>query len=450
MAGKIKVLFDLTDAVDGYAGIPQEARLTFAMISKLPEFEVHGLITRHNKSVFPRFGAGGSIIDQAIFLYDQLGIQGTLPQGLQNRIQAFLAKISNFIAHTFVSKIKAHEVVETELKEAIWRQYLGWSLPETDKSHLLKQKFFIANYDERFKNIGRKKTVVTDEKYDFLINFGFRRITLADNKAAHTIYRHIDAIVLESPDTVGGWRVISACGKNIMSFTQQDIVLCISATTRERLLKFNPFLKPEHVHVCHPPLVPMQPRDKGDFTKIAEIITCGVSDLHPKGYVHPVQPFPYFMAVSTIEPRKNYEAIIRSWVDHRQKHGSDTKLIIVGNWGWKVEQVRRLMTFHSAQGNLFHLTNISPTDLQVLYTNARALLSFSVNEGFNCAPMEAMMCGCPAIVSDIPTHREVYTDKVTYWKPGEDLPSIPERAPALPDFVHQQHNVWKDIMLRYV
>jgi hypothetical protein len=213
MAKKIKVLFDLTDAVAGYAGIPQEARLTFAMLSKCPEFEVHGLITRHNKSIFPRFFAGGSMVDQSIFLHDQLGFREQAPH---RKVQAFISKIFNLLSHTFVSKIKAHEILETELKETIWRQYLGWSLPESDKSQLLKQKFFMANYDERFKNIGRKKTVVTDETYDFLINFGFRRITLAENKAAHTIYRHIDAIVLESPDTVGGWRVISACGKNIM------------------------------------------------------------------------------------------------------------------------------------------------------------------------------------------------------------------------------------------
>ena len=46
-------------------------------------------------------------------------------------------------------------------------------------------------------------------------------------------------------------------------------------------------------------------------------------------------------------------------------------------------------------------------DLLSLYRTAHAFVSPSVYEGFGLPPVEAMACGCPCVVSDIPPHREV-------------------------------------------
>jgi glycosyltransferase involved in cell wall biosynthesis len=115
---------------------------------------------------------------------------------------------------------------------------------------------------------------------------------------------------------------------------------------------------------------------------------------------------PYFLAVGTVEPRKNLgmlaEAYVRSGV-------SDTHdLVVVGRIGW---------------GDL-------PPDVQVvsglddsavagMYVGATALVLPSLYEGFGLAAVEAMQLGTPVICSDIPVLREVTGGHATYVPPTD-------------------------------
>src|SRR5262249_37644583 len=49
----------------------------------------------------------------------------------------------------------------------------------------------------------------------------------------------------------------------------------------------------------------------------------------------------------------------------------------------------------------------------------------SIYEGFGLPPLEAMACGCPVAVSDIPAHREVGGGTAMYFDPfsPQDLSS---------------------------
>ncbi|MFQ3577535.1 MAG: glycosyltransferase [Verrucomicrobiia bacterium] len=53
---------------------------------------------------------------------------------------------------------------------------------------------------------------------------------------------------------------------------------------------------------------------------------------------------------------------------------------------------------------------IAAEDLPLLYRSAEALIFPSLGEGFGLTPMEAMACGCPALVADNTSLREVVTD----------------------------------------
>jgi glycosyltransferase involved in cell wall biosynthesis len=61
--------------------------------------------------------------------------------------------------------------------------------------------------------------------------------------------------------------------------------------------------------------------------------------------------------------------------------------------------------------------------LPVLYSGAAGFAYPSVYEGFGLPPLEAMACGCPVALSDIPAHREVGGGTVLYFNPlsVEDL-----------------------------
>jgi glycosyltransferase involved in cell wall biosynthesis len=63
--------------------------------------------------------------------------------------------------------------------------------------------------------------------------------------------------------------------------------------------------------------------------------------------------------------------------------------------------------------------------LPVLYSSATAFVYPSIYEGFGLPPLEAMACGCPVALSDIPAHREVCGETAIYFDPliPEDISS---------------------------
>lgn len=62
---------------------------------------------------------------------------------------------------------------------------------------------------------------------------------------------------------------------------------------------------------------------------------------------------------------------------------------------------------------------VSSTDEQIvsLYQHADLFVFPSLFEGFGLPPLEAVACGCPAILSDIPIFREIFGDSAMYFDP---------------------------------
>lgn len=57
--------------------------------------------------------------------------------------------------------------------------------------------------------------------------------------------------------------------------------------------------------------------------------------------------------------------------------------------------------------------------LAAIYSGARALVFPSDDEGFGLPPVEALACGTPVVVSDIPVLREVLGDRATFVESGD-------------------------------
>ena len=54
-----------------------------------------------------------------------------------------------------------------------------------------------------------------------------------------------------------------------------------------------------------------------------------------------------------------------------------------------------------------------------LYRGAICCIAHSWVESYGLTPLEALACGTPVIASDIPAHREVCGDDVSYYDPGD-------------------------------
>ncbi len=115
-------------------------------------------------------------------------------------------------------------------------------------------------------------------------------------------------------------------------------------------------------------------------------------------------PERFILFVGTVEPRKNLETLLDAWVMMRDR----PDLVVVGSWGWLYESIRDKMARLGPR--LHHLDSVGPDELPAIYNLARILAHPAWYEGFGLAPLEAMACGTPVIVSDRSSLPEVVGD----------------------------------------
>jgi glycosyltransferase involved in cell wall biosynthesis len=60
---------------------------------------------------------------------------------------------------------------------------------------------------------------------------------------------------------------------------------------------------------------------------------------------------------------------------------------------------------------------VPDAQLADLYRQADIFASVSLYEGFGFPPLEALASGCRVLVSDIPSHREIFGDSAMYVNP---------------------------------
>jgi glycosyltransferase involved in cell wall biosynthesis len=172
-------------------------------------------------------------------------------------------------------------------------------------------------------------------------------------------------------------------------------IITVSNFSKERIVRLTG-VDPERVHVIsngvEPRFRPVDPKTvKQVRTKF---------DLNS----------PYILFVGSLEPRKNLKILLEAW----QLGGfNGATLAVVGASGHLFQKLQ----FDSMPEGVRLLGRVEDEVLPALYSGAAGFVYPSIYEGFGLPPLEAMACGCPVAVSDIPAHREVFGSTAAYFDP---------------------------------
>ena len=123
----------------------------------------------------------------------------------------------------------------------------------------------------------------------------------------------------------------------------------------------------------------------------------------------------YILSLGTIEPRKNLKRVIDAFALFRERNTDIDTLVIAGQVGWGEELL--------PEEKVKIIGKIPPSDLPALYAGAEALVYASLYEGFGLPVLEAMAMGCPVVVSDRGSLKEVAGNAAVLVDP-EDIDSI--------------------------
>ena len=128
---------------------------------------------------------------------------------------------------------------------------------------------------------------------------------------------------------------------------------------------------------------------------------------------------PYFVVLSTIEPRKNHLMLLHLWRKLREELGADApRLVVIGQRGWECENVVDLLERSELlRGYVIELSSCNDTDLATYLHHSQALLFPSFVEGYGMPLIEALAAGVPVIASDLPVFREFASEIPDYADP---------------------------------
>jgi glycosyltransferase involved in cell wall biosynthesis len=139
-----------------------------------------------------------------------------------------------------------------------------------------------------------------------------------------------------------------------------------------------------------------------------------------------LQPNRYLLIVARLDEQKRQLDLIEAF--SRAKRGA-WKLAIAGGADYASEYARAVARAACQTEGVVLLGHRIGDALAELYSNAGVFVLPSSHEGQPIAVLEAMSYGCPAILSDIPAHRELCNSRVQFFPVG-DIAALTDRLDA--------------------
>jgi glycosyltransferase involved in cell wall biosynthesis len=213
-------------------------------------------------------------------------------------------------------------------------------------------------------------------------------------RRARLIYTLYDLNFLENPDWTTEVNRIGCFSGVFQASLQADFIVAISDFTRRHFLATFPHYPAERTQVVH-----LGSRfGDGDAKPAAPPRLAGVAQGG------------FWLAVGTIEPRKNYEGLARAYARLKSHDGRTLPLVIAGKTGWMMQHFGALLGELGIRNDVILLGYVSDAELAWLYRQCFAVVYPTFWEGFGLPVVEALSQGAPVISSDVSSIPEILGD----------------------------------------
>jgi glycosyltransferase involved in cell wall biosynthesis len=136
-------------------------------------------------------------------------------------------------------------------------------------------------------------------------------------------------------------------------------------------------------------------------------------------------PERFILHVGTLEPRKNLVRLLKAFAHLRRTRAVPHDLVLVGQRGWKWEQIFATVEKLDLAGAIHFLDYVPGRRLPSIYNLADALVYPSLYEGFGLPVIEAMASGLPVVTAPSGALPEVAGEAAQMVDPT-DVESIAE------------------------
>ncbi len=476
-ARRLSIWMELRPALDGFYGIPQETRLLFSALSRLPAMRLSGLLQMSKRPL--RGGIYGKGAASAAARAQKssevvVSLKGRSAIDWKDDVGDWLRDLARgvwlrWLAWFGGGRIALGTFDTAPFADYLWQELFGRTLPVSEKAKVLaaamyqvcpvpwRQMHLVGI--ERAKLLGRSRYSRLDTSgADVLIVQTPYPGRVA--KGTILVVHYHDAIPVLMPHTISDRAFHQASHYQALAANVRDgaYFVCVSETTRQDLIGLFPEaaaravtihnMLPAHYYPVEAEAeqVPGMVRrymhtqftgkarggGKAGQPQVWTLCRRFDSEEERAAFLHAsLGPGSRFLLmVSTIEPRKNHARLLAAW---EMLHSLDPqlKLILVGHIGWDYERALDDMLPWIEEGSLFLLHNVPSDSLRLLFRQALVTVCPSTGEGFDFSGIEAMRCGGVVAASDIPVHLEVYGEATVYFDPYDTASLVAALKPLL-------------------
>lgn len=125
---------------------------------------------------------------------------------------------------------------------------------------------------------------------------------------------------------------------------------------------------------------------------------------------------PYFLYVGRLEKKKSTPQLVEAVSIMRNYYPEiKEKLVLIGNAGFGYDEVKYVIEEFNLGSDVVTTGWVIEEDMPYIFAAATAFVFPSRHEGFGIPVLQAMACGTPTGVSDIPVLHEIAGDAVCYF-----------------------------------